>query len=247
VAADLRQTWGVAPTSRLPLERLLPALGLRVYEEPMGAKSKETYGLLVPKTRGGFDIYVDPEPPGGWRAVAPKVRSQLRRHRRRFILAHELAHALFYERPAGQPPRRLAGNSEPQEQFCDELARHLLLPEESARALSFRPEGAESLQRRFDVSLQLASRQLTHAHGEEALCWLVLTAGKAEGFQVQWRSPSTFRNAPAPRHVVPHALHELGGRRECSFLVPWLDGRPRRIRTRYWPHRGQALLTAGSV
>jgi hypothetical protein len=174
----------------------------------MGVPDGGAQGFLVPQEEGGFRIEVDPEPAGGWKSVAPGLRRSLERHRKRFLVAHELAHTLFFE--AGpQGPRRLVLDGARQEEFCDEFARALLVPEEIAAQLPFAPESVVELQRRFDVSIELALRGLAAAH--DGIGWLLVQ--REDKTLIQWDSAGpnrTARSLGALRKLARRAAQTAG-------------------------------------
>ena len=116
-----------------------------------------------------FYLRVDPEPVGGWGEVTRPSREATARHRLRFRVGHELGHTLFYERQKGRGPRRAQRWTSCEEQWCDEFARSLLLPPPAARTLPATANSVFRLQRRFDVSLEVAARALANAHEEAAV------------------------------------------------------------------------------
>jgi len=147
---------------------------------------------LIPLGENGFRIPVDPTPRGGWDDVEGPLRKALYRQRRRFLVAHELAHSLFYERSEGQRPARATPLNEAEERFCDEFARWLLLP----RAVLERRRSSASaifdLHREFDISVEVAARALTMAHPELWVAILVFSRDR-DRWQLQW-----MNGAPPP-------------------------------------------------
>lgn len=185
IARRARRAWGAEPSSRLDLTGICARLGIDIRVVSLQVPDGGAQGFLVPRPTGGFRIEIDPEPRGGWRTVLPSLRRQLERHRRRFLIAHELTHTLFYEgTPEG--PRRLVLASSAQETFCDELARALLVPHEAAAALPFEPESVVELHRRFDVSIEVALRALVASHDQSATGWLLVY--RSDETLVQWTS-----------------------------------------------------------
>ncbi|HEX8688977.1 MAG TPA: ImmA/IrrE family metallo-endopeptidase [Solirubrobacterales bacterium] len=235
VAREARRSWGVGPTSRLNVERICKRLEIEVAIVSLGVPDGGAQGFLLPRTDGRFLIEVDPEPRNGWPDVAPPLRASLRRHRQRFLIAHELAHTLFYEGPSGG--RRLVMDSPCQELFCDELARALLIPPEVAAELPLTPEGVVEIQRRFDVSMELALRGAVAAHGDSGAAWLLLH--RDEKTLIQWTS--------AHRSLTSRALHALrklaarAAREGCA--VAGVIAPHRRARALYLPRREQVIVT----
>lgn len=184
LAAQARHCWGATPDAKLDLGRACNRLGVEVREVALEVPAGGAQGFLIPRP-GGFLIEVDPEPHGSWESVPRALRAQLRRHRKRFLIAHELTHTFFYgDGPTG--PRRVVFDSPQQEIFCDEMARALLVPAAVAAALPFEPESAVEIQRRFDVSMEVALRALAAAHGDHAVAWLLLRT--REETLIQWTS-----------------------------------------------------------
>lgn len=64
--------------------------------------------------------------PGGF---ILKIRQDISRTTFRLVRAHEFAHILVYDRTRYQPARYFP-NSPQEERWCDDIARHILLPEE---------------------------------------------------------------------------------------------------------------------
>lgn len=161
---------------------------------------------------GGFDILVDPEPKGGWQ---DDRTTDTERHRFRFRVAHELAHTVFYDR-RWETPRRRLGDSERQEAFADAFARALLVPPTAARAVAATPSGVVYLQRRFDVSLEVAARALAAAHTETAgvalFYWKAGDAMCPEHAQLQWTSlPETILGDAEFARLLDPAAHDHAG------------------------------------
>lgn len=200
VASEVRRSWGLRPTSRLNLDRVCARLRIEVSVVSMGVPSGGAQGFLIPTLEGGFRIEVDPEPARGWDSVAAPLRKPVARHRTRFLIAHELSHILFFE-PSPRGPRRLVPDGPRQERFCDELARALLVPPQAAAETGFTPEAVVSLQRHFDVSMEVALRsvaQTAEDHGK-GVAWLLLH--RRGEVLVQWTSADRQLTAGALRHL----------------------------------------------
>lgn len=236
VAREARRAWGVGVSSRLDVARVCKRLGVDVSIVSLGVPDGGAQGFLLPRADGGFRIEVDPEPRNGWDAVSPHLRDSLKRHRERFLIAHELAHTLFYE-DGLSGPQRMAFDSSRQEIFCDEMARALLVPPDVARTAPFTPEGVVKIQRRFDVSMELALRSVVSAHNGSGAAWLLLRRG--EETLIQWTS--------ATRSLTSRALSTLKGlskraaqdRRAVTDII----ASKRRAYALYLPRRNQVIVT----
>lgn len=199
IAAKLRVAWGLSSQEKLDLDRVCERLGAEVSTIHLDVPRGGAQGFLIPRT-DGFLIEVDPEPSGGWGSVRAALRLDLSRHRRRFLIAHEIAHTLFY-RSGPDGPRRAVAASAAEEDFCDALARALLVPQVAAASLPFDPDSALHLQRRFDVSLELSLRSLASAHPDDRAAWLLLH--RDGEILVQWASGS--HQLPAVRELAKQA------------------------------------------
>lgn len=164
--------------------------GCRLEQRRLGGARRGLQALLVPRD-DHFEVIVDPEPPGGWSQVAAALRAPLATHRVRFRVAHELAHTLFFARDPSSL-RRVAADSDEQEAFCDAFARALLVPPSVASSMTPTADSVLALRRRFDVSLEVAARAISHAHPDTPF-WLVVSPATedAEPF-VQWRSRASY-------------------------------------------------------
>ncbi|HEX6752309.1 MAG TPA: ImmA/IrrE family metallo-endopeptidase [Solirubrobacterales bacterium] len=229
IADAARRAWGVEPAARLDVDEVCARLGIEVEERRLGGGGG-IQALLVPK-RSGFKIEVDPEPTRGWPADE-SIRSALRRHRRRFLLCHELAHTLFYSYgEAG--PERLVYDSPEQEVFCDELARSLLVPAAVAGAVPFRPRSVVELQRRFDVSMEVATRSVATAQ-EKGDAWLLLRQDDA--IKVQWTSATNGRTAKMLARLRK-AIERAAGSTASTARLPTAD-------VLFLAQRRQAIVTS---
>lgn len=148
------------------------------------------------------------------------MREQLRRHRFRFRLAHELAHTLFFWRRGGRPQRHLL-DSASQERFCDTFSRALLVPPDVAKRLPIRSDAVVYLQEAFDVSLEVAARALAIAHPSAFIgLWFASADGQ---LQLQWASDAGW-SATLGRYGCGPPLAELGdwlpARRQLVICLP---------------------------
>jgi hypothetical protein len=119
--------------------------------------------MIIPRQADSFEIRVDPTPRRGWARVSHEMRDEVHRQRRRFLICHELAHSFFFKRDGGRPQRLLPG-SPYEERFCDEFARWLLVPQSVARELPAAATTIFALHIKYDVSIEVASRAVAHAH-----------------------------------------------------------------------------------
>jgi hypothetical protein len=233
VADRMRRHCGLDTTSPIDLDELCRVLRIDASEVDLGAAKGGLQGLLMPHHGGRFSAEIDPEPRRGWATVDPDSIAALRRHRRRFLLCHEAAHTLFYE--TGAKPFRLAPNSQRQETFCDEVARALLVPPMAAAELPFCPDSVVKVQRRFDVSMQVAIRSVTTAHAAQA--WLLLS-GRNHDLKVQWTSADrdlTGRALPKLR-VLARLARRMARTGRCA--------RSGDLCARFLEDRGQLIVTA---
>jgi hypothetical protein len=236
VAREARRAWGVGASSRFDVSRVCKRLGVDVSIVSLGVPEGGAQGFLLPRADGRFLIEVDPEPRSGWDAVSPHLRGSLKRHRERFLIAHELAHTLFYEdSPSG--PQRMAFDSLRQEVFCDEMARALLVPPEVARTTPFTPEGVVKIQRRFDVSMELALRGIVSARNETGAAWLLLRRG--EETLIQWTSATRSLTSRALGSLRKLAARAAQDRRTVAGII----APKRRAHALYLPRRNQVIVT----
>jgi hypothetical protein len=236
IATGLRTAWGVGTTARLDLESICDRLEIEVAKLSLGASKGGAQGFLIPKAEGGFKIAIDPEPRQGWRGIRSEIRDKLERHRMRFLVCHELAHSVFYEKgPVG--PRRLVHGSEQQEAFCDELARALLVPRDAAAALPFHPQSVLTLQHQFDVSMEIALRSSVAAHCAGGVGWLLL---QREGeMRVQWTSAERRLTG-----MVLKALRKLAMRAaHAGTATDYVAGTNRLAHALFLKPREQVIVT----
>ena len=101
--------------------------------------------------------------------------------RRRFTLAHEIGHTLFYEQRDGDlKPRKDSPRGEGLEFACHKAASMILVPSKSLQAELRQREitdadGIVSLARGFDVSVEVMARRLHDLHAFENGWMPVLT------------------------------------------------------------------------
>jgi len=161
LARDFRHT--VAPPSKaIDLQRCCRALNVSVSQ----ARLRETDGqgyeaLLVPMSEDRFEIVLDD-------SFGGQSEGATLRHRRRFRIAHELAHVTFYTRGAGRPRRALPTGTGAEEDFCDEFARTLLVPTSPAHVDA---QAVVDTQREYDVSIEVAARAVAASAGARVALW----------------------------------------------------------------------------
>jgi hypothetical protein len=162
--------------------------GFRIVERELSGSEGGVEAALLPRSRNNFLIWVDPTPRGGWDKIRPRMRPDVRRHRLRFRVAHEIAHSFFFLRDGGQPKRVLPDSPE-QEGFADAFASALLVPPEVAVATGPTPAGVLDLHERYDVSLQVAVRAVAETQpGVSAILayWHHDPTGAPEEAKLQW-------------------------------------------------------------
>jgi len=162
----------------------------RLYPERGGVEA-----MLIPRPKGSFRVVVDPTPPRGWSNVPEPLRSTVTRHRFRFRVAHEIAHMLFYQGVGSdRPPRRVgAVGSAHEEYFADTFAAALLVDAREAVSTAF---DVVRLHRRFDVSLEVASRAYASEHpGSRLTLWHSTPSGQ---LSIQWTNETQMPAGRAP-------------------------------------------------
>lgn len=206
-------------------------------ERRLGGARGGLEAVLAPAARDRFEIYIDPEPPGGWARIPPHLKVSLQRQRLRFRVAHEIAHSFFYERNGAVPRRRLAG-SEQQEEFCDRFAAEFLLPRDAVSEAGGSAEGLVRLAERFDVSLQLAARSFA---GRERGVLVALFLCREEGLRRQWVAGDDQLPTGWWRNVD---LNGLARSEELATKASLRSGLLADCEVLPLPERGQLLLVA---
>lgn len=192
----------------------------------LSAADNQQEALLVPAEGNRFGICVDPTPAGGWAQVRPSLRSEIRRHRFRFRVAHEIAHTFFYDRTMPEPQRTLPPSTE-EELFCDEFARSLLLPPAVVRRRAATAASVFSMHRDFDVSVEVAARAIAGACPSlRVAVWYQDPDG---GWCVQWTNRSSRRQLDI-RHQAGLKIHR-GRRQAVAVAAPRSATRAGRKRT----------------
>lgn len=197
------------------LRSICAAARARVQTARLGGAEGGQEAMLAPLPGNRFGVSVDPTPPGGWRRIPVHLRKELKRHRLRFRIGHELGHTLFYSRGGDEPQRHLF-DSPAQEEFCDSFSRELLIPRHHARRSKPTPQGLLSLQARCDVSLELAARAMSAAQpGVSIALWF---DDPEEGITLQWASDSVADKdtllSKGPRDDSSSSMKWLGPRRQ---------------------------------
>lgn len=158
----------------------------------------------------------------GKRAVV-YLRSDLGHGRRRFTLAHELAHRALIHPNAPATAYRRAGTNDDEERLCDEIAAALLMPREWIRSHDSRPSNLSTLRiisRYGGVSMSAAlvrSREINH--WQKSLIRFSFDRGKwrlqgASGVPVEWHR--SIRSASATHEV----LCAVPIRRDTGCMIP---------------------------
>lgn len=170
------------------------------------------------------------------------LRSGLHHGRRRFTLAHELAHWALAHPGSPKTVYRRIGSGGDEERLCDEVAASLLMPRQWTLTFQSRPQNLSILRlmaKRADVSLSAAlvrNREVNHWH--KSLLRFSLDEGRwrlqgASGVPVEWHR--SVRSALST-HTLLSAL-PIG--RDCERALPLcvgdyeLDARAQINRTRY--------------
>ena len=175
---QVRRHTGQGLRARVDFAAVCDAFGVALRVAELEGRGGGREAMLVPLQENRFGIIVDPTPRGGWSLVPQPVRHDLRRHRLRFRLGHELAHTFFYARRAGQTPRRRLFDSDQQEDFCDRFSRSLLVSRRRIADMEPSVEGLLSLQQACDVSLEVAARAAAAARPDlQITIWFERTDG----------------------------------------------------------------------
>lgn len=245
-AASLRESLP-AGNGRVDVVGLARALGCRVSSTQISATGAVQADLCPDASRDLFYLRVDPEPAGGWEGIAASSREAIARHRLRFRVGHELGHTFFYERRRGAGPRRAQRWSSGEEEWCDEFARALLVAPGAAAALPATADSVFRLQRRFDVSLEVAARALAGAHRSATVAlwfWPADVEEPGESLLRQWVSceaPELRKWRQSP--VVARALADGESRGPLASLSQ--PSRRLAATARCGQRRRQVVVVAG--
>lgn len=171
----------------LDLSEVCEAAGVILREGLLSGERGGLEALLTPLENDQFAVMIDSTPRGGWRNIESSMRDDLRRHRLRFRVAHELAHTFFFWRHGGRPRRHLP-NSTGQERFCDAFSRALLVPPDAVARMPVNAGTIIDLQEAFDVSLEVAARSLAAVHSDALVeLWFTPDDG-SDQLRLQWCS-----------------------------------------------------------
>jgi hypothetical protein len=119
-APDDEQTTLIAQHARTQLAEalhdgspsaLVRTLGWRLDIVPIGTADSTIQSVLVPLRDGSFSIVLN-------------ANRRWSREQTLWLMAHEMAHSLFYS--DGAPPRRIGPNTTSEEEFCDRFADLLM-------------------------------------------------------------------------------------------------------------------------
>jgi hypothetical protein len=217
LAVAVRSWTGQEPADGpIDLESICQLAGVEVSVDMLGAGDGGYEGLLIPLDGNRFAVAADPTPAGGWGWLTGKRRQALARQRTRFRIGHELGHALCYWRDGAVPRRHLPGSAE-QEAFCDAFSRALLVPRRRAEEAPPTVDGLLRLQRRCDVSLEVAARAMSAAQSDLRI---ELWHGECDRLELQWSTEPRSGSATAGE-----LLDEFHGDRAC-----WLPARRQLVR-----------------
>jgi len=191
----------------LDLSSVCDAARVSVKEQILSAALRGQEALLTPHNGDSFAIVVDTTPRGGWGdGDGVDTREEVRRHRLRFRVGHELGHTFFYWRDGGRPRRHLLDSAN-QERFCDTFSRALLVPPAAVAQLPVSSQTVIYLQRTYDVSLEVAARALAAAHPDARVGLWFAPADDAPRLQLQWSSGGF--DSPAVADVPPGATSSI--------------------------------------
>lgn len=166
----------------LDVDRLCELGGFDVEETPLHGGEGRLQALLFPRSRNRFSVYVDPEPPGGWAEMEPQIQVELREHRLRFRICHEVAHSFFFDRD-NELPTAIVGTSAAQEAICDRFASELLVPREVVEDLEPVASSVVLLHTCFRVSMEAAARAFADIHRGHVVALFV---GDPQTGRLQW-------------------------------------------------------------
>jgi len=195
---------GLGPVA--DLDWVCELLGITVYRAELGGDLKRTIsGAFFRHPAVGFSILVNLNMTPG---------------RRRFTVAHEIAHALFHSDKA-TPYVISRPTSDPRERFADTFAGEFLMPTEGVRRFMEEngigpritdPADVIHIQRYFKVSYGTAlvrlrrARILTHAHYQEFWQVRPVLLARALGYETDdeeyFQDPELWRVSRFPRRFL---------------------------------------------
>lgn len=219
VAREIREGLGLG-VQPLDIRACCAAADIEIADAPLGREGCEA--MLVSSSRR---IVINSD------RLAPIASRDVRRHRWRFRVAHELAHTLFYASDGASLTRLSRPGTASEERFCDDFARCLLVPPPPSPVDA---DGLLRLQQRYDVSLELAARsvaasvdaprvglwwwQSTHDNTTPVLAEQWATDGELS----ELLGVRPFRTAPAS---VPDLLVAARARLGSALTTAWLPSR----------------------
>jgi hypothetical protein len=182
LARRVRDALGLSSDARFDFGPLLAEV-FEVEDVNLRAADGGCRALLQP-VPGGFRICVDASP----------LRGRQQERRRRFLVAHEVAHASFYDWSRPRPKRLAGAPSRGEERFCNEFAASLLIPPPAIVSSSPTPSSLFALAKHFDVSTEVAARALAACHPERPV---VALGYQYKGrLRLQWRGGSGATSGP---------------------------------------------------
>lgn len=185
-AADLRRRAGLGHSEPLvDLNPVLAAGNFKLARADLRAADGGLEAMMFPGSNGTLSIRVDPTPCGGWGSASDPLIGEISRQRERFRVAHEIGHALFYD-TSSQRRRRLRRSSPGEEAFCDRFAAALLMPPLAVREMPVAAASAIALQRRFQVSLEVALRALVSANPGAKAVLAYWREAECSDLSIQW-------------------------------------------------------------
>lgn len=182
-------SFGVAPRPPIDLETLAARMGI---DQILDTDMIEDGRLVQSRDRAVIHL-----------------RRDLNPRRRRFTLAHELAHRVLAHPQAPAVAYRRAGDGDDEERLCDQIAASILMPDDWTRRLARRPQNLSTLRlmsERAQVSLSAALvRSRETNHWRKSLLRFSLDQGRwrfqgAFGVPIQWHRK--IRSAPTTHDAI---------------------------------------------
>jgi hypothetical protein len=188
LAADVRAAStaaGGASLDSLNLSRLLILAGCRLDEVELRVGRGGPQALLQPAYSRGFRICAD-STPRARTGRGGSLSAATRRHRLRFLAAHEVGHTFFYDRSHDTPRRRFPVGSAAEETFCNEFARMLLVPPEVVAGTSPDASNVFRLAEVLDVSVEVVARAFAALHPRRPFVALAFATPCHSALRLQW-------------------------------------------------------------